>query len=84
MENNLNVKACLAVFNHVLNQGSCEENIYHYQGFKAWSDFDGYTCYLGYGKVTVSLMFHGPYHLDYADEADLALFIKKVARFSVD
>lgn len=55
---------------------------YYYQDMLAWSDFDGYTAYLKYNQVTLTLLFHGKYLLDYPSDAKLAAFIKKLNKLA--
>ncbi|MBM7071872.1 DUF3081 family protein [Shewanella sp. 202IG2-18] len=80
MENQIDVKHCLNVFNLVRTHGEKHQSVYSFKGFKAWTDFDGYTCYLQYGNATLTLLFHGKYHFDYSSHHDFDLFMKKISQ----
>lgn len=78
MQNRLDVKICLKVFNKVQTEGEKKGDRYYCDSFEAWSDFDGYTCFLRYGDTTVTLMFHGKYHLECPDEQAFERFERKL------
>lgn len=78
MENLLNDKRnFLHLFNVVSTQGEKINNGYEFQGIRAWHDFDGYTCWLKYNDLTVTLLFHNKYQFDYQSEDTLTNFMKK-------
>lgn len=81
MENRLNVKNCLKIFNAVQSKGEKQGDSYTSQGFEAWSDFDGYTCFLRYKQTTLTLMFHGKYQLECPNEEAFAEFERKLLMF---
>ena len=54
----------LSVFNHAIEHGNKRNNKYHYQGIIAWHDFEGYTCYLGYQGLTMTIYFHNKFSYD--------------------
>lgn len=83
MSNRIDLKACLSVFNHVLSHGDRNDENYVFQGFTAWSDFDGYTCFLKYREVTLTMMFHGKYEIDYPNREELVAFENKIAQFAL-
>lgn len=81
MKNNkLQVKEFLYIFNEVTAQGTKVDGKYQLMGMSAWHDFDGYTCFIGYKDLTLTLLFHGQYTFDYQDEETLNAFIKKTIR----
>ncbi|RLV59020.1 DUF3081 family protein [Parashewanella curva] len=47
---------------------------------RAWYDFDGYTCYLQYNQLIMTLQFHGKYRLEYPNKEDLHQFEAKLAK----
>lgn len=83
MENRLDLKRCLTVFNAVQTRGEKQAEYYNLEGFKAWSDFDGYTCFLQFNQTKVTLMFHGKYHIDCPNEQAFDEFEKKLSCFKV-
>ncbi len=82
MENQIDTKLCLKVFNLVRTHGDKRESVYHYQNVKVWTDFDGYTCYLQYGNAILTLLFHGKYQFEYPSSNDFELFIKKITQLA--
>lgn len=68
----------LHVFNLITSQGDKNANGYEYLGIQAAHDFDGYTCYLTYKDLTLTLLFHGRYTFDFEAEDTMATFMKKV------
>lgn len=81
MRNSIDVKRALLIFSKVTSAGIRNGEYYEYQGFKAWSGFDEYTCFLQYQTVVMTLMFHGKYKVDFPDEQALEQFEKKLITF---
>jgi len=71
---NKNISGYLYVFNHVLSNGIKQHGKFHFGELSAWHDFDGYTCYIGYKDLTMSLYFHSRFHYDYQEKATLKDF----------
>ncbi|WP_028773033.1 DUF3081 family protein [Shewanella waksmanii] len=83
MKNELNMTSALNAFNQVVKLGTKNDGIYRYQHIEAWHDFDGYTCYLKACGVTLSLLFHGKYHIDYQQPQQLNDFMSLIDKLSV-
>ena len=83
MQNSIDLKTCLRVFNEITSKGERCDHYFEYHGFKAWSDFDGYTCFLQYNQVTMTLMFHGKYEIDCPSKDALAAFEQKLMQFAL-
>lgn len=64
----------LSVFNNIIKQGEKHNGKYYSHGLSAWHDFDGYTCYLGYQGLTMTLYFHNRYTYDTPDRETLIEF----------
>ncbi|MDX2319559.1 MAG: DUF3081 family protein [Moritella sp.] len=82
--NRLQKQNLLQIFDLIITNGSKADGIYQFSGIRASYDFDGYTCWLGYQDLTITLLFHGAYHFDYKDEDTLKAFFKKVAGLLAD
>ena len=82
MKNSIDLKRCLSVYDKITTNGELRDGKYHYQGMEAWTDFDGYTCYLLYADVTVTLMFHGKYDVQFKDNDSLKRFDNKLHELS--
>ncbi|WP_026971362.1 DUF3081 domain-containing protein [Aliagarivorans marinus] len=65
MDSRLTIRDFLRVFDLVSSNGTKQQSKYQLDGLSAWHDFDGYTCWLGYKDVTVTLMFHGSLKIEY-------------------
>ncbi|GLX85560.1 hypothetical protein tloyanaT_18120 [Thalassotalea loyana] len=70
----------LEIFNLITSKGTKSSRGYELDGITAWHDFDGYTCWLSYKDVTITILFHGKYKLDFDKEETFDLFNKKVTR----
>lgn len=72
----------LALFNQVISHGQKQDDgKYLLNELLAWHDHDGYTCYIGYKDLTMTLYFHSKHAYDFQDEQTLALFESLVNRF---
>lgn len=74
----------LEVFNLITTEGSRCDGVYEFEGIRAANDFDGYTCWLAYKDLTITLLFHGKYDFDYKDKDTLKVFFKKIAVLIAD
>ncbi|MEH6451432.1 MAG: DUF3081 domain-containing protein [Psychromonas sp.] len=74
----------LQVFELITSKGTKVNGVYELVGIRASHDFDGYTCWLAYKDLTVSLLFHGKYHFDYKDEDTLKVFFNKISTMLAD
>lgn len=70
----------LKIFNLVTSKGIKKDNDYEFEGINASHDFDGYTCWLKYQDLTITLLFHNKYQFDYTHSETVERFIKKVDR----
>ena len=68
----------LYVFNQIVSDGEKRDDKYFFFFFSAWHDLDGYTCYLSYNGVTLSMYFHGRFAFDCEDDDMLQKFNKRV------
>jgi hypothetical protein len=69
----------LEVFNIITSKGTKIGGAYEYLDIRASQDFDGYTCWLSYKDLTVSMLFHGKYDFDYKDKDTLKSFFNKIS-----
>lgn len=74
----------LQIFNLVTTKGTKTDGVYELSGISASQDFDGYTCWLAYKDLTVTLMFHGSHDFDYQQKDTLEVFFKKVSKLLSD
>ena len=74
----MNLSLYLNVYNHITSHGDKHEDKFLLNELSAWHDFDGYTCYLGYKDLTMTLYFHSRFSFDYEDESTYKSFISLV------
>jgi DUF3081 family protein len=70
----------LSAFNEIITKGERVDSEYQLSGVKAWHDYDGYTCYIGYKDLTLTLLFHGKLSMDYQNKKTLAEFYDKIKK----
>lgn len=83
MKNSIDLKRCLMIFDKVMSDGEKKEDKFHYEGLEAWSDFDGYNCYLSLNDVMLTMMFHGKYDIQFGSADSFQKFEKKLATFKL-
>lgn len=64
---NFTNKELLHIFDLVSSNGHKIQGVWELQGIRVWHDFDGYTCWLAYKDLTVTLLFHGKLDVEYDD-----------------
>ena len=70
----------LSIFNKIVSNGDKLDGKYLYQGITAWYDYDGYTCYLSYKDLTLTLLFHGKYSYEFCYKKTMSDFVIKISR----
>ncbi|MEL0630075.1 DUF3081 family protein [Psychromonas aquatilis] len=77
--NKMKKRHLLQVFELITRKGDKFDSVYTYNDISASQDLDGYTCWLSFKDLTVTLLFHGAYDLDYQSDETLKIFFKKIA-----
>ncbi|PQJ64067.1 hypothetical protein BTO10_04550 [Vibrio chagasii] len=75
MDNRITIIEFLRVFEFIRSSGEQLNNKYQVGEMIAWHDYDGYTCWLSYKDVTVTLMFHGSLKIEYDNALNYSEFI---------
>lgn len=75
MDNRITIIEFLRVFEFIRSSGEQLNNKYQVGEMIAWHDYDGYTCWLSYKDVTVTLMFHGSLKIEYDNSSNYSEFI---------
>lgn len=78
MQNSINTKKYLRAFDIITRLGQKSDDKFEFENVQAWSDFDGYNCFMAFNGVTIAIMFHGHYNIDFADSEQLEKFDKKI------
>ncbi|MDH5915683.1 DUF3081 domain-containing protein [Vibrio splendidus] len=71
MDNRITIIEFLRVFDCIRSSGE------QLGEMVAWHDYDGYTCWLSYRDVTVTLMFHGSLRIEYDKASNYEDFINR-------
>lgn len=74
----------LYIFNHIISKGEKIDGKYFLDGVCAWHDLDGYSCFIGYKDVTLSLYFHGRFSYDFKDDQSVKEFKNIMANILLD
>jgi hypothetical protein len=82
--NQLKKTRLLEVFNLITTHGNKIDGSYELSNIRASHDFDGYTCWMAYKDLTITLLFHGQYSLDYKEEKTVREFTHKVLELLED
>ncbi|MFT5756845.1 MAG: hypothetical protein ACI9LM_001570 [Alteromonadaceae bacterium] len=78
INNTFKTRDFLQIFDLISTKGIKSEGSYEFLGIRAWHDFDGYTCWLAYNDLTVTLLFHGKFSVEYKHEETFTKFKRKV------
>lgn len=78
-DKSLDIKQAMRVFNQVQTHGEKRQGRYYWRQLEASSDFDGYTLYLNYQNVKLSLFFHNSYHISFNTRQELDQFYQLLA-----
>ena len=79
MSNNiLKYRDFLFIFNLVSSKGTKLGSECEFLGIRAQHDFDGYTCWLAYKDLTITLLFHGKFDVQFEKKETFNEFYKKV------
>lgn len=78
MANNvLKYRDFLQLFDLVSSKGVKSASEYQLSGIRAQHDFDGYTCWLTYKDLTITLLFHGKFDVEFEHKDTFDEFYKK-------
>ncbi|MBA6262622.1 DUF3081 family protein [Colwellia sp. Bg11-12] len=80
----LTLREFLEIYDFITKEGIKLDGMYEHSGIKAWHDFDGYTCWLGYKDLTITLLFHGRFSIEYEHKDTLESFHKIANKFTVN
>lgn len=78
INNTLTTRDFLRIFDLISTNGIKSNGAYEFRGIRAWHDFDGYTCWLAYNDLTITILFHGKFSVEYKEENTFEKFNKKV------
>ncbi|RGP39487.1 DUF3081 family protein [Colwellia ponticola] len=78
MANNiLKYRDFLRLFDFISSKGVKSGSEYELSGIRAQHDFDGYTCWLAYKDLTITLLFHGKFDVEFDNKDTFDEFYKK-------
>jgi hypothetical protein len=70
----MNLSNYLDLFNQILSRGDNCDGKFYFDEFSAWHDFDGYTCYIKYKDLTMTISFHSQFSFEYQENTTLSDF----------
>lgn len=82
MEQLIDTKMALNVFNYITEHGKKKGDKWLYHGIEGWASVDGYTVYLADENVTLSIGFHNKYTADFQSRVYLDQFVDKLKAIS--
>jgi hypothetical protein len=80
MQNEVDSKFILSVFDIIRRKGVQQENGNRLLGVTVYSDFDGYNLYLEDNQVKLHVGFHNQYHFTYSKQEHFEQFMKTLKR----
>ncbi|MBB5210631.1 DUF3081 family protein [Microbulbifer hydrolyticus] len=80
LEQKIDVKQALRVFDKITKHGEKTDEGWRYRGLTASTDFDGYTVFLNSPKVELTIFFHNKFTVDYRNQVDLDEFIELLGK----
>ncbi|TQV78925.1 DUF3081 domain-containing protein [Exilibacterium tricleocarpae] len=80
MEEKINVKQALRVYQTITSKGIRQDDKFVLDGLSASSDFDGYTVCISNGTVSLTILFHNKFILDCPNAKAGNAFLKQLSR----
>ncbi|MFT5084385.1 MAG: hypothetical protein ACI9Y1_002440 [Lentisphaeria bacterium] len=78
MNEKVNLKKSLRVFNKIITEGYRNGDEYSLNGLNASMDFDGYTVTIRNDYVRLDIFFHNKISFDYSSRKERILFLEKI------
>ena len=78
MKNEIDSKFVLSVFDKIIRNGEKTGEEHFLMGIKVYTDFDGYTLFIGDSQVKLDFGFHNQYHFNYEKAEHVEQFVKKL------
>ena len=78
MNEKIDVRQALRVFDIITRHGKQEAGEYLLNGLKANSGFDGYTVTLRNDYVTLDIFFHNKFSFQFSNRKEKGLFMEKL------
>lgn len=78
MDEKIDVRKALRVFQQIMSDGERIDNQYHLNGLVAHTDFDGYTATIRNDYVCLDIFFHNKFSFTYSDNKEKMLFLEKM------
>lgn len=78
MEEKVNVRKALRVFQIIITDGKRTGDEYHLNGLTAYTDFDGCTATIRNDYVRLDIFFHNKISFTYSNRKEKMLFLEKI------
>ena len=79
LDTRVDVHQALRVFQKIQELGTRDDDNYRYKGITATSDYDGYTLILKDDYVTLTILFHSKFKLEYHGAVRLVHFLEQLS-----
>ena len=79
LDTRVDVHQALRVFQKIQELGTRADDNYRYKGITATSDYDGYTLILKDDYVTLTILFHSKFKLEYRGTVRLVHFLEQLS-----
>lgn len=83
-EHRVDTHKALLAFEIIRTQGTKQSGEYHYKGFTASADFDGYTVYISDSTTTLTIFFHNKYDVKFSSVDALEGFLGRLYALTVE
>ncbi len=80
MQEKVNVRQALRVFNTIYEQGNKIDDVFVMDGIRASTGFDGYTVTLFNDFVQLDIFFHNKFSLTYSNKKERDQFMEKLEK----
>ncbi|MBY6189140.1 DUF3081 family protein [Microbulbifer agarilyticus] len=84
LEQKIDVKQALRVFNRVTKEGKKIDDGWQFHGLTASTDFDGYTVFLRTNRVELTIFFHNKFKVECSNALDLDDFVELLKKLDPD
>lgn len=78
MNEKIDIRQALRVFDKMTIDGQRIGNEYHLDDLVAYTDFDGYTVTIRSNHASLDVFFHNKFSFKYTNDKEKAFFLKKI------
>jgi Protein of unknown function (DUF3081) len=83
-ETKIDIKKALRVFDKATREGEKRDDGWHYRGLTVSTDFDGYTVFMNWQNVQLTIFFHNKFTVDCKNAFQLQEFTELLEKLDRD